>query len=234
MKSLKRLSALFLSLSLTLCGLPAFASAEDAPTHVYLEGTEIAPGVYEYHDDDGSVITSESWEPQKQMISVTATEWAGEIIMDDQAISVWDEDGKICCPLAYDGSIYIPLSTLELWLGTEIEWFPEVSIAQISTNESFTSYPMQTSPEGTDPTEVATLITATGATQTVECEVCPDILIMYNGEDLPSFENVLGDIVHPLLTNGTVYLPIRGISEFFGKSVSWEQNSTGDYSVFIY
>lgn len=55
---------------------------------------------------------------------------------------------------------------------------------------------------------------------TVSATLSPDITVQVDGATR-TFFNVNGVQVHPVLYNGTTYLPVRAIGELMGKTVSW-------------
>lgn len=66
-------------------------------------------------------------------------------------------------------------------------------------------------------------VSSQGIIQKIEAELRPDFNIIINNK-MQTFKNVNGDIVDPILYNGTTYLPIRAIGEAFGKEVSWYED----------
>ncbi len=58
----------------------------------------------------------------------------------------------------------------------------------------------------------------------ISAELRPDITVLIDGQK-QIFKNANGDIVDPVLYNGTTYLPIRAIGEIMGKSVSWDAST---------
>ena len=55
-----------------------------------------------------------------------------------------------------------------------------------------------------------------------KAEKTNDVNVYINGEKILPMD-VNGNVVNPILKDGTTYLPIRAISEAFNKEVSWEQ-----------
>lgn len=59
---------------------------------------------------------------------------------------------------------------------------------------------------------------------TVSATLSPDITVKVDGVT-QTFFTVAGTQVHPVLYNGTTYLPVRAIGELMGKNVNWDQNT---------
>lgn len=73
---------------------------------------------------------------------------------------------------------------------------------------------------------VSGVITVFAATIDVELG---GIRIFLDGEE-QTLTDVNGDVVEPMIYNGTTYVPVRAVSEFFGKQVDWDE---AEYSVYI-
>ena len=67
---------------------------------------------------------------------------------------------------------------------------------------------------------------AAGAADVIDvtAKICPDYDIVVDGKT-QTFYNVQGEEVHPVLYNGTTYLPVRAIGELMDKVVNWDQSS---------
>ena len=57
----------------------------------------------------------------------------------------------------------------------------------------------------------------------IKAQLRPDFTIKIDGEK-KTFKNVNGDIVYPILYDGTTYLPLRAIGEIIGKTVYWYED----------
>lgn len=78
-------------------------------------------------------------------------------------------------------------------------------------------------------TVVSSLLLATsafaGATyQKISAELRPDIKIISNGTT-QSFKDANGTAISPITYNGTVYLPVRGVSTVFNSPITWDSKS---------
>ncbi len=59
--------------------------------------------------------------------------------------------------------------------------------------------------------------------QTIQAELRPDFTVVIDGTER-TFKNVNGEVVDPILYNGSTYLPIRAIGEIMGKEVTWYED----------
>lgn len=66
-------------------------------------------------------------------------------------------------------------------------------------------------------------VSSAGIVQKIQSELRPDFTIIIDGEK-KVFRNVNGDVVEPILYNGSTYLPVRAIGELMGKTVYWYEN----------
>lgn len=70
---------------------------------------------------------------------------------------------------------------------------------------------------------IAVGASATGIIQKVQSELRPDFTVKIDGE-VRTFKNANGDVVYPMLYEGTTYLPVRAIGEIMGKTVYWYED----------
>ncbi len=66
-------------------------------------------------------------------------------------------------------------------------------------------------------------VSAAGVIQLVQCEIRPDFSVVVDGQER-TFKNAQGEVVYPILYEGTTYLPIRAIGNLMGKTVYWYEN----------
>ena len=62
------------------------------------------------------------------------------------------------------------------------------------------------------------------AVSSVTAQLSPNFTIIIDGTPR-DFYNTAGQEVHPILCDGTTYLPVRAIGELMGKAVSWDSST---------
>ena len=67
----------------------------------------------------------------------------------------------------------------------------------------------------------AALTVGASAASTVTATLRPDISVHIDGIER-DFYNAQGKEVHPILFNGTTYIPLRAVGELMGKNVNWD------------
>lgn len=65
---------------------------------------------------------------------------------------------------------------------------------------------------------------AAGSVQEIKAQLRPDITVVIDSKT-QSFSDANGNIVYPILYNGTTYLPIRAIGNIMGKEVGWDDST---------
>lgn len=63
-----------------------------------------------------------------------------------------------------------------------------------------------------------------GLIEKIEAEIRGDFTVVIDGKT-QTFRDVNGNVVEPILYDGTTYLPIRAIGEIMGKTVYWYQDA---------
>ena len=64
--------------------------------------------------------------------------------------------------------------------------------------------------------------TYAASSETVKAQLSPHYTIVVDGVER-TFYNVQGQEVHPIVYQGTTYLPLRAIGELMDKNVDWNQ-----------
>ena len=64
---------------------------------------------------------------------------------------------------------------------------------------------------------------SSGLIEKVTSELRPDFKIVIDGQER-TFKDVNGNVVYPMLYEGTTYLPVRAIGEIMGKTVYWYED----------
>lgn len=131
-------------------------------------------------------------------------------------------NGQTVYPLIYNGSAYLPIRAVSALMNEPIEWdsgsktvfigktlsYPNKSSAPIPTRAAVSAEGDAAEHSGLTPSLV------TG-------HMKPDVLVMYDFV-IQSFRDVNGKTVYPINYNGSIYLPIRAISNLMNKPVTWE------------
>ncbi len=130
------------------------------------------------------------------------------IQIDGIAHSFYNAAGGEVHPLAYDGSVYLPVRAIGELMGKNVDWNENtrtVTISGVRTTDK----------------EIRTLADLDAKAELVTVSVRPDFQIVVEG-DTKTFYNANGKIVYPLLYQGSTYLPIRAVGQLMGKDVSWD------------
>ncbi len=128
------------------------------------------------------------------------------ILVDGTERTFFDVKGNEVHTIYYNGTHYLPVRAIGELMGKNVNW------------DGTTKTISLTSPRTAAPTTGTVDSNARDASISVELR--PDIRITVDGT-LRSFTDAKGNAVHPLLNNGTNYLPVRAIGELMGKTVSW-------------
>ncbi|MGI6747125.1 MAG: hypothetical protein ACOX4V_02570 [Anaerovoracaceae bacterium] len=133
-----------------------------------------------------------------------------------------DARGQIVYPIIYNGSAYLPVRAMSALMKEPIEWDSGSKTVYIGKT---LSHPFK----GTAPIDTNAAVPASNKEYTywgVEPGLVtgyskPDILIMYDFIII-TCKDVNGKTIYPINYNGSVYLPIRTLSNLIGEPIAWD------------
>ena len=128
------------------------------------------------------------------------------IVIDGAERTFYNASGSEVHPIFYRGTTYLPVRAIGELMGRDVDW-----------NQSTLTVTL-TAPR----TAAATAGTPDAKAQQkdISAELRPDFTIVVDGTKR-TFTEENGDVVHPILYQGTTYLPVRAIGNLMGKAVSW-------------
>lgn len=158
--------------------------------------------------------------------------------------SLTDAAGNTVEPLNYNGSVYLPIRGVAQAFGLSVTYEASTKVVAL-TGTVQTAQPAAaagTPPTGTPPTggtEGANYtLGSTAVSKQIEA-VFDTIIVSLNGEPIV-LKDAAGKPLTPFNYNGTIYLPVRGVSEALGLTVAYDSatatvklgnESTGSASV---
>ena len=143
-----------------------------------------------------------------QSTSVTAQLSPGvSVVVDGTARTFYNVGGAEVHPIAYNGTIYLPVRAIGELMGKNVNW------DQSTLTASLTSPRTSAATAGTPDTSAVT--------REVTVSLHPEFTILVDGVER-TFTNVNGTVIYPMAYNGSIYLPLRAIGNLMGKSVSWD------------
>ncbi len=143
------------------------------------------------------------------------------IYVDDTVVDVWNQEDYQAELPVYNGTIYMPMRTAELWLGASVEWDEENARLAIGLRKTLPLYiPVGTAPFEKRWTEELLAQRDLEREQGVEVELRPDITVEVDGREW-LMTNAAGETVYPLTLRGELYLPIRNVAQLCGKTILW-------------
>ena len=129
------------------------------------------------------------------------------IVVDGVRRDFYTVNGDEAHPIAYNGTTYLPLRAIGELMGKNVNWDQATLTVTIGGTRTTAAT------AGTPDTDAVT--------QTIAAQLRPDFTIVVDGVEA-TFRDVNGNVVYPLLYNGSTYLPVRAIGELMGKSVDWD------------
>ena len=129
------------------------------------------------------------------------------ILIDGAARTFYNVVGTEVHPIAYSGTIYLPLRAIGELMGRDVAWNEDTLTATLTAPRTTAG------------------ATGTPDRQTASAQVSvtlrPDFTILIDGQRR-TFADVNGKAVYPLLYSGSIYLPLRAIGQIMGKQASWD------------
>ena len=151
--------------------------------------------------------------------AVSAELWNGWYIYVDGAPAVMaDESGTYQWPLAWQGSVYIPLQTAGEWLGCDPVWDREAGTVILTSggtpdyrdaaeDQDYQAWRVQVNDQYRQ-----------ARTEGIDIEPRFDLSVLLDGE-AQTFADVNGRATGPVLYGGSLYLPVRGVARICGKEI---------------
>ena len=137
------------------------------------------------------------------------------IVVDDISRTFYNAQGNETHPVMYNGTTYLPIRAIGELMGKNVSWDQATLTVTLS---------------GTN--------TAGGTTGTPDLNAQPTTVTAYLRPEVTividhvtqSFTDANGNVVYPLMYNGSVYLPVRSIGNIMDKTVGWD-NATRTVSL---
>ncbi len=135
-------------------------------------------------------------------------------------------DGKtLYSPILYKDATYIPLRTVGMWMGKNVEWDEKAETATLSgtLEREFPS----------DQNEVYHQAGIHVLPDSGSALLRPEFEVVLDGKEL-DFTNARGETIYPLVFEDAIYLPLRNIGELTGFDVVWTPGlAPGDGRIFL-
>lgn len=126
--------------------------------------------------------------------------------IDGKISDFYNVQGEELFPIIYNNSTYLPIRSIGEIMGKNVNWDSTTKTATIA-GERVTDSTVGT------PNNNAQVMPIT-----ITCR--PDYIIVIDGT-ARTFKDADGNVIQPMLYNGSIYLPLRAIGEIMGKNVSW-------------
>lgn len=130
-----------------------------------------------------------------------------KVNIDGVGQTFYNAQGEEVFPILYNGSTYLPIRAIGEIMNKNVNWDKNTNTATISgerTTESTKGTP-----------------NANAQTQDITVYSRSDYTIVIDGTTR-TFKDVNGNVVVPMVYNGSIYLPLRAIGEMMGKDVAWD------------
>lgn len=127
--------------------------------------------------------------------------------VDGEVQIFFSTSGEQVHPIIYNGTTYLPLRAIGELMNKNVNWDQATLTVTLSGTRTT---PATTGVRDENP-----------AQQTIQAQLRPDFTIVVDGVSR-SFTDAQGNVVYPMLYNGSTYLPLRAIGRLMGKTVSWD------------
>lgn len=128
------------------------------------------------------------------------------IVIDGKEKNFKRSDGSAAFALVYEDSTYLPLRAIGEAIGKNVNW-----------DENTKTITLEGVREAKDSSNKA----VDGKAKDVSVQVRKDFNIVINGKE-QTFRTASGKEIHPLLYDGSTYLPLRSIGQIMNKVVEWD------------
>lgn len=132
-----------------------------------------------------------------------------------------NSQGQTVYPLIYNGAAYLPIRASSAIMKEPIEW--DKASKTIFMGKTLSS-PNKSAGIISTAAAVAvsdSAITAMTKPTMESAYLKPDILVMYDFV-IQTFQDINGEIVYPIVYNGSAYLPIRSVSKLMSAPIEWD------------
>lgn len=129
--------------------------------------------------------------------------------------------GQAVYPMIYNGCAYLPIRASSAIMKEPVEW--DKASKTIFIGKTLSNPNKST---GIIPTAAAVAVSESAISAvpkpTLESAYLkPDMLVMYDFA-IQNFQDVNGEIIYPIIYNGSAYLPIRSISKLMNAPIEWD------------
>lgn len=142
----------------------------------------------------------------------TAVYTGVNIYVDGLPFTPTDVDGNEVLSFAYAGTTYMPVRAIATALGAKVDWKAEENAVMIWT-DSLNIHNNTTHRNST-------------TLQQKNLSIVRGVKLFVNEQET-ILTDVNGNIVEPLVVNGTTYLPVRAIADLFKVGICWNQVQDG-------
>lgn len=165
--------------------------------------------------------------------TVTVSQSFPEVYIEGTRAGMLDDQWKERSVLSVNGTVYVPLKTVGLWMGAVTVWDQKADTVTITSTDAAPVYysvkdlyrmgAEYAFPENPVPNHAPD----------DQGELLPGLTVTVDGQ-AQSFVNVLGQPVYPLLFHDCVYLPARSVAGWMDKQVLWTTATNRLGEVHIY